>query len=703
MTMRRFIVAFLAALIGWSVLALPGSVAGQDGGDAGTGAGQDPPPTVRMARATWDTGWFQAEVYRQLLVRLGYEVTGPVTMENAEFYDAVSTGQVHLWANGWFPLHESLLDAHPGAERVGTQVLGGALQGYFADAATAAEHNISGLADLADPDLAELFDMDGDGRADLIGCNVGWSCAEVIDHHIDAYGLTDTVEQVSAHYSPLMTQVVTRYDAGLPVLFYTWTPNWTVGYLVPGQDVVWLETPFPSLPPSQAHSENRTLVGGVAGCPSDPCATGWPPNDIAVVANSAFLEANPSARILLEEVSIPLEAILDQNAALITGFGDPDDFVHQAADWIAANAQTVNQWLQRAHPDLPLLEPGVPDTDDPDRPSLTVAARVLHPFVIYEDRAFRGFEIDLARMIAHNLGADIEFQGADSVAKQIDEVTRGAADLALGGVEITRSREELVDFSQPVLSTGLTILVPADSQSGLWGRIKHFFATIADSDLPWLLVVFAITVMIAAHLIWWLERRHNQHFAQPYGPGLWDSFYWSVVTMSTVGYGDKVAKRPGGRAFTLLWITFGTLLFAAFTASIASSLAVSELEADISAPNHLRGHRVATLAHTAGESYLTELGVGPVLVDQIEHAYHLLDEGDVDAVVFDAPVLRYHAARSGDGEVITTGGVFDHVQNAFMVSPDNPELREDINRSLLELLESGAYDQLFDRWFGDLE
>ena len=703
MDMRRFIVAFLAALIGWSVVALPGTVAGQDGGEADSGTSQDPPPTVRMARATWDTGWFQAEVYRQLLERLGYKVEGPVTMDNAEFYEAVAAGEVDLWANGWFPLHESLLNAHSGAERVGTQVLGGALQGYFADAATAAQHGIGGLADLADPDIAELFDIDGNGKADLIGCNVGWSCAEIIDHHIAAYGLGDTVEQVSADYSPLMTQVVARFDQGLPVLFYTWTPNWTVGHLVPGRDVVWLETPFPSLPPSQAQSEHRTLVSSVAGCPSDPCATGWPPNDIAVVANSAFLDANPPVRILLEEVSIPLEAILVQNAALIGGLGDPEDIVNQAASWIEANARTADEWLRRANPDLPPFQPGVPGDDDPDRPTLTVAARVLHPFVIYEDRAFRGFEVDLARMIAHNLGATIEFQGADSVAKQIDDVTRGTADLALGGVEITRSREELADFSQPVLSTGLTILVPADEQRGLWGRIKHFFAATANSDLPWLLVVFAITVMIAAHLIWWLERRHNQHFAQPYGAGLWDSFYWSVVTMSTVGYGDKVAKRAGGRAFTLLWITFGTLLFAAFTASIASSLAVSELEADISAPAHLRGHRVATLAHTAGESYLTELGVGPVLVDQIEHAYQLLDDGEVDAVVFDAPVLRYHAARSGDGEIITTGGVFDHVQNGFMVAPGNAELRENINRSLLELLESGAYDQLFDRWFGDLE
>ena len=92
-----------------------------------------------MARATWDTGWFQAEVYRLLIQRLGYRVEGPLTMDNADFYKAVATGGVDLWANGWFPTHDSLIREGL-AERVGTQVHAGALQGYFIDTATAQAH-----------------------------------------------------------------------------------------------------------------------------------------------------------------------------------------------------------------------------------------------------------------------------------------------------------------------------------------------------------------------------------------------------------------------------------------------------------------------------------------------------------------------------------------------------------------------------------
>lgn len=84
-----------------------------------------------MARATWDTGWFQAEVYRELFHLLGYRVDGPVTMENQQFYDAVAAGEVDLWVNGWFPLHESLVAPDDPVSLVGTQVDSGVLQGYF--------------------------------------------------------------------------------------------------------------------------------------------------------------------------------------------------------------------------------------------------------------------------------------------------------------------------------------------------------------------------------------------------------------------------------------------------------------------------------------------------------------------------------------------------------------------------------------------
>ena len=665
---------------------------------AATASGTDDEQVVRMARPTWDTGWFQAEVYGLLLERLGYRVDGPATMSNPEFYAAVAAGEVDLWVSGWFPLHDSHIEGIDSVEVVGTQVDDGALQGYFVDAATAEAHGITNLGDLADPAVAGLFDHDGDGRADLIGCEVGWSCAATIDHHLNAYGLTGTVEHVQGDYSPLITETLARHRAGQPVLYYTWTPNWTVGVMVPGRDAVWLEVPFPSLPADQASALGRTAIAGIDGCANDPCQTGWPPNDIRVVANSDFLDANPSVRRLLEQVVIPLEDISAQNVRMVQLGGDPQDIRRHAEEWIEANLAEVTRWIETADPDAVALEDAAADAAVSG--TLRVAARPLPPFVIYEERAYSGFEVELVRLVGDQLGMEVEIHAVDTVAKQIDDITRGVAQLGLGGVAITESREEVADFSVPVLDSGLTILTTTDDSRGLGDRIVSFFSAVASSDLPWLLVVFGVAVLVAAHMIWWLERRHNPDFAVPYRKGIWDSFYWSVVTMSTVGYGDKVARGTRGRVLALIWIALGTLVFASFTASIASSLAVNELRSEISGPDDLLGRRVATVVHSAGESYLPSIGVGPVVVERVDDAYRLLSEGEVEAVVFDAPVLQYHAAREGAGEVITVGSDFQRVQYGLMLGEHDAELRERVNLALLDLVESGVYDRLHDGWFG---
>ncbi len=238
--------------------------------------------TVSMAKATWNNGWFQTEIFLGLLQRLGYNVPFPETIENRSFYVAAARGDVDLWGNGWFPTHNVFLlqeDVKGKVAPVGFEVEDGAMQGYLVDKRTADRLSIKRLYDLKRPEAA-VFDRNGKGKADLIGCNVGWGCERVIEHHLGVYDLRDTVEHVQGDYSPMMDETIDRYRQGDSVLFYTWVPNWTVGELVPGKDVIWLQVPFPSLPADQTDLEQQSIIDNVPGCPDPPCALGFPPNAI---------------------------------------------------------------------------------------------------------------------------------------------------------------------------------------------------------------------------------------------------------------------------------------------------------------------------------------------------------------------------------------------------------------------------------------
>ncbi len=356
--MRRHptVLRTLGSALALAVLLAACGSATEDGGAAGGPASgaDDPGGEIRMARATWDTGFMQAAIYRQLLSELGYEVGDPAdeTREPVTFYPALARGELDLWANGWFPLHEPFLrgelvtgqQVSEPIEPVGTQVRAGAIQGYLVDRVTAEELDITSMEDFARPEVIRAFDADGDGAAELLGCNDGWGCNPVIDEQIATLSWGESVEQVVGDYAGLMDQAEQRVVAGEPTLFYTWTPNWTVDVFVPGEDVLWLESP--ALP----DEERPTSVAGLTGCAgSDPCELGWVVNDIRAVANTDFLEENPPVRRLLEAVVIPLDDIAEQNARMHAAEEyTEEDIRADADDWIDFNRDLVDGWLATA-------------------------------------------------------------------------------------------------------------------------------------------------------------------------------------------------------------------------------------------------------------------------------------------------------------------------------------------------------------------
>lgn len=296
--------------------------------------------SVRIAKPTWDTGWFQTEIYRRALQELGFEVAPPVMLHNDQFYDAVGQGEVDLWVSGWFPLHESYTDAFlEGAEPIGYVTKYGALQGYLVDKKTADENGITGLSDFSKKDIRSLFDSDGDGKAELVGCPPEWACRDKIALHLDEWGLGDHIEPTETGYSATMDAAIEKYRNGQPILFYSWTPSWVVGVLTPGEDAVWIQTP---------EASKQATIADIDGCVDNPCQIGWDANDIRAVANTAFLNANPAVRTLLERMTVPLGDILAQNARLHAGEDTPEHIERHAAQWVEENREIFAMWIRTA-------------------------------------------------------------------------------------------------------------------------------------------------------------------------------------------------------------------------------------------------------------------------------------------------------------------------------------------------------------------
>jgi glycine betaine/proline transport system substrate-binding protein len=306
--------------------------------------------TVRPAVATWESARPVEAIFRVLLEELGYTVAPPTSLANPIFYQAVAFGDIDYWANGWFPLHNSQLPQNfdGNARIVGTIVEKGAIQGYLVSKDAAEEFGITSLDDFKRPEVKAAFDRNGDGRADLVACPPGWGCEEVIEHHLDVYDLREHVNDIKASYTASFADALSAHRAGEPVLYYTWTPNFTVFELVPGEDVVWINTPGVDPAPAEADLAEFMTVSGVEGAVSDPLVMGFAANDIQAVANVDFLEANPAAARLMERVEIDLVDISGMTLRYIEGEDSAAAVQAMAMEWVEANRDAVDGWLTEA-------------------------------------------------------------------------------------------------------------------------------------------------------------------------------------------------------------------------------------------------------------------------------------------------------------------------------------------------------------------
>lgn len=90
----------------------------------------------------------------------------------------------------WQPLHDDMYAAAGGDNKFYREgvFVSGAAQGYLIDKnRRAVQHHQYRSA--KDPKIAKIFDTNGDGKADMMGCSPGWGCEAVINHQNKAFDL----------------------------------------------------------------------------------------------------------------------------------------------------------------------------------------------------------------------------------------------------------------------------------------------------------------------------------------------------------------------------------------------------------------------------------------------------------------------------------------------------------------------------------
>jgi polar amino acid transport system substrate-binding protein len=201
-------------------------------------------------------------------------------------------------------------------------------------------------------------------------------------------------------------------------------------------------------------------------------------------------------------------------------------------------------------------------------------------------------------------------------------------------------------------------------------------------------------------LMWRLERNHQDYFDKPAHEAMFPAFWWALNLVVNGGFEERVPRTPFGRIFGVLLVISSLFVVSIFVARITAAMTISAIESSVSSVNDLYGKRVGTVAGSTAEAFLQNRDLNGYALNDLSDVLRAFEDGDLDAVVFDSPILAYYVKTDGARFGQLAGPTFQH-ENYGIALPSGSELVEPINQALLELREDGTYAQIYRKWFGE--
>lgn len=320
---------------------------------------------------------------------------------------------------------------------------------------------------------------------------------------------------------------------------------------------------------------------------------------------------------------------------------------------------------------------------------LRVVTVTRPPFSMADDS---GFSLDLWARLMDDMGRDYQVIRVDQFSEMLDMVARGDADAAIANISITAAREERFDFSQPIFDSGLQIMVHADQGGSIWRALF-------SKDLLGAIALSFAALFAGGMLMWWFERRKQAYFDLPARKALFPSFWWALNLVVNGGFEERVPRSVFGRIFGVLLVVSSLFIVSLVVAKVTATLTVAEIQNSVNSLNDLYGKNVGTIGGSTAEAYLEGRDMRYRSYESLDPMLTAFESGQLDAVVFDAPVLAYYANTAGYDRARMVGPVFLR-ENYGVLLPSGSPLTEPLNQSLLRLNETGEYDKIYRAWFG---
>ncbi|XP_008423729.1 glutamate receptor 4a isoform X1 [Poecilia reticulata] len=351
---------------------------------------------------------------------------------------------------------------------------------------------------------------------------------------------------------------------------------------------------------------------------------------------------------------------------------------------------------------------------------------------------YEGYCVDLASEIAKHIGIkykisivpDGKYGARDPETKiwngMVGELVYGKAEIAVAPLTITLVREEVIDFSKPFMSLGISIMIkkPQKSKPGVFSFLDPLAYEI------WMCIVFAyIGVSVVLFLVsrfspyeWHAEE--PEEGATEQGPtdqppnefGIFNSLWFSLGAFMQQGC-DISPRSLSGRIVGGVWWFFTLIIISSYTANLAAFLTVERMVSPIeSAEDLAKQTEIAYGTLDSGStkeffrrskiavyekmwSYMKSAEPSVFTRTTAEGVARVRKSKGKYAFLLESTMNEYTEQRK-PCDTMKVGGNLDS-KGYGIATPKGSLLRNAVNLAVLKLNEQGLLDKLKNKWWYD--
>uniref|UniRef100_A0A8C2IAR2 Glutamate receptor n=1 Tax=Cyprinus carpio TaxID=7962 RepID=A0A8C2IAR2_CYPCA len=352
-----------------------------------------------------------------------------------------------------------------------------------------------------------------------------------------------------------------------------------------------------------------------------------------------------------------------------------------------------------------------------------------------DNERYEGYCVDLAAEIAKHCGfkyqlkivGDGKYGARDAETKiwngMVGELVYGKADIAVAPLTITLVREEVIDFSKPFMSLGISIMIkkPQKSKPGVFSFLDPLAYEI------WMCIVFAyIGVSVVLFLVsrfspyeWHTEEYEDGQIQTNESTnefGIFNSLWFSLGAFMRQGC-DISPRSLSGRIVGGVWWFFTLIIISSYTANLAAFLTVERMVSPIeSAEDLAKQSEIAYGTLDSGSTkeffrrskialfdkmwtYMKSAEPSVFVKTTAEGVMRVRKSKGKYAYLLESTMNEYIEQRK-PCDTMKVGGNLDS-KGYGIATPKGSSLRNAVNLAVLKLNEQGLLDKLKNKWWYD--